>query len=222
MLSIRSQPHRVSRAHPSRQTTGLELDFMPRQPTAQNDVKITAMLRQSRPVREIAKQLHVSEPTVYKAIRRLGLTLPSRTEPTIAATKQNEPIPKPQVRTRPSPRTIVSPTIAQGDIAATKAQRPSSRQRNAAAGSPRRDGSQSARTSAPSTARKASPTPSPPSSTPSVSLVRVGTTEELLTVRVDKGFELLKNLSARIVRHERELASARQKYAETLAALALN
>ena len=44
----------------------------------------------------------------------------------------------------------------------------------------------------------------------------------LLTVRVERGVELLKSLSARIVRHERDLAVARQRYAETLAALALD
>ena len=43
----------------------------------------------------------------------------------------------------------------------------------------------------------------------------------LLTIRVEKGIELLKNLSARIVKHERELEVARQRYADTLASLAL-
>jgi len=57
---------------------------------------------------------------------------------------------------------------------------------------------------------------------PGVALVPVAPDSTLLTVRVDKGVELLKSLSARIVRHERDLAAARQRYAETLAALALD
>jgi hypothetical protein len=60
------------------------------------------------------------------------------------------------------------------------------------------------------------------SKVPSVELVPVAQAQDLLTVRVDKGVELLKNLSARIVKNERELATLRQRYADTLAALALS
>ena len=146
---------------------------MARTAATHNDSKITAMLADVKPVAAIATELGVSQPTVYNAIKRLGLALPG-------AVAANAPVER-------SAKNSVSKSPTAGR---------------------RRPGANSnVETSA--------------MTVPSVSVVPV-TDKTLLTVRVDKGIENLRNLSARIVKLERDLDAARQRYAETLASLALD
>ncbi len=181
------------------------------------------MLKAGSNVAAIASEVGVSEPTVYKAIVRLNLTLPSKSSrkgaapvkagidsPAGAAAKTSKARAPKGAPTSSTPNTF--PKRAVGTA------------KSGLKGHPAR-GSRSSSTS----------TASPPSAVnvdagaaagkavkPGTGLVPIGSDADLLTVRVDKGIELLRNLSARIVRHERELAAARQRYAETLAALALS
>ncbi|MCU1399510.1 MAG: hypothetical protein JWN62_2619 [Acidimicrobiales bacterium] len=194
---------------------------MARTLNTQHDATIAEMLAGSRSVTDIAKTLGVSDPTVYKAIHRLGLTLPTNAAdlPTTAKSP-SKPVAKKAAAAKPpqaakaavqqSPRaakaadkvtdTPASKTTATKEAAATKRA--------------------TAKKSAP---KKTAGTTAPVASgTPSLELVPVAQAQDLLTVRVDKGIELLKNLSARIVKNERELVALRQRYADTLAALALN
>ena len=153
------------------------------------------MLKAGDSVAAIAAELGVSEPTVYNAVRRLGLTLPSKSK----------------AATSPEPR-------ASADAAAAPRRRnatPTGSTTGKSTTSRRTTSKRSKATSTDAASDAASQT------IPGTGLVPIGPDTELLTVRVDKGIELLKNLSARIVRHERELAAARQRYAETLASLAL-
>lgn len=150
---------------------------MARTPATHNDSKITALLADSQPVAAIATELGVSQPTVYNAIKRLGLALPGA----IAAAT---PVKRPANQTAKQ----------------VPSQTPKTRQRRPA---------------------ENKNVESPAVTTPSVAVVPV-TDKTLLTVRVDKGIENLRNLSARIVRLERDLDAARKRYAETLATLALD
>jgi hypothetical protein len=167
---------------------------MARTPNTQHDVTITKMLGQSRSVTEIARSLGLSDPTVYKAIHRLGLALPTKAAArSTTATAEAEPAAKKAVK-----------------VKTRKASAPAATKR-AAVKRPAQRNAEAVATAAPVA-----------SSVPSVELVPVAQAQDLLTVRVEKGVELLKNLSARIVKNERELATLRQRYADTLAALALN
>lgn len=185
---------------------------MARTSNTQHDATITKMIAASRSVTDIAKVVGVSDPTVYKAIHRLGLTLPTKaaasTTPTKSAAKKAAAKTSPALNApakRPTTKQAQKPAAATST--ATDKNAPEARKRTP-------------RTSAPNKTAAAPAPTAPP--TPSVELVPVAQTLDLLTVRVDKGVELLKNLSARIVKNERELATLRQRYADTLAALALN
>ena len=143
---------------------------MARTPATHNDTKIAASLADCLPVAAIALELGVSQPTVYSAIKRLGLLLPGPT-------------------TRKPAKKPASPAKARTRRSRT----------NNASEAPAHTATQTA----------------------GVSIVPVAD-KTLLTVRVDKGIENLRNLSARIVRLERDLDAARGRYAETLATLALD
>ncbi|MCU1392666.1 MAG: hypothetical protein JWM34_1094 [Ilumatobacteraceae bacterium] len=165
---------------------------MPRTPNTQNDRDIAKLLKSGKSVVQIAEQLGVSDPTVYKAIRRLGLSLPGRLDLAPPPTTAGKPATK---------KTAATTAAADASTPAPPAKKATAKR-------------------APTKAPNARPTAT--TSVKSVALVPIAADDSLLlTVRVDKGIELLKNLSARIVRHERELAIARQRYADTLAALAL-
>ncbi|MCU1391140.1 MAG: hypothetical protein JWL72_4478 [Ilumatobacteraceae bacterium] len=192
---------------------------MARSLNTQHDVTIAEMIAGSRSVTDIAKSLGVSDPTVYKALHRLGLTLPTKAavRPTTAKSP-SKPVRKASA--------VKAPNASKA--AAKKSSRSAKSVNNAtdmpvpkasAAKAPLATKSATAKKSAP---RKTAVAIAPVTSgTSSVELVPVAQAQDLLTVRVDKGVELLKNFSARIVKNERELTALRQRYADTLASLAL-
>ena len=185
------------------------------------------MLKAGNSVAAVATELGVSEPTVYNAIRRLDLTLPSKSKAKSSHSTQRERVAAATTTSEPN-----KSTSKKAPARSTRTATPNASTPTLAVGS---DTKQSEATMAEGTAkpRAASKRPKGPAvtdnadvpinqTTPGTGLVPIGPDTELLTFRVDKGIELLKNLSARIVRHERELAAARQRYAETLASLALS
>jgi hypothetical protein len=189
---------------------------MARTPNTTHDPDIKKLLKGGNSVTQIAKTLNLSDPTVYKAIRRLGLTLPGRTDTPSKATPRPAPAPK---AAGAAGRTPKKSAVSDDKTADTSAPSKPTTPKTVASARPTR----SARKPAPTTrVQTSTPTESGTVAEPSVALVRIAVDDSLLTVRVEKGIELLKNLSARIVRHERELAAARQRYADTLAALALD
>jgi hypothetical protein len=186
---------------------------MARTPNTRHDQTITTKIAEHRSVTEIAKTLGVSDPTVYKVIHRLRLTLPSKATPTSATAKAAPKRSATPARVKKSAPTAtkttagaaVDPTRATAGVKAPAKKKEAAPAKKAAA------------------TKVAASSAAPLSgATPSVELVPVAQAQDLLTVRVEKGVELLKNLSARIVKHERELASLRQRYADTLETLALS
>ena len=179
---------------------------MPRTPNTRHDVKITSMIEKGDSVAKTAAHVGVSEPTVYNTLKRLDVSLPSKRQASPAsggrkapATKPTAPSPAP-VKARATKRTVKETPATTPVAAAPPRQRQRPRKRSATPAS------------AVASVVETAPT----------ALVPVAANVELLTERVDKGIELLRNLSAQIVRRERELASARARYAETLASLALD
>jgi len=168
---------------------------MARLPNTNNDVKISSLIAKGTSVANVAEQIGVSEPTVCNALKRLGLTVPSKSKATEKVTNEPEPTPS------PTPRAASKATRQRR--ATTVTEPPPRRRQRQAKSSPK-------------------PTAVVLEAAPVATLVPVSSQTELLTERVDKGIELLRNLSAQIVRRERELAAARARYAETLASLALD
>ena len=184
---------------------------MARTPNTRHDQTITTKIAEHRSVTEIAKTLGVSDPTVYKVIHRLRLTLPSKaTSATAKAAPKRSATPARVKKSAPTATkttagAAVDPTRATAGVKAPAKKKEAAPSKKAAA------------------TKVAASSAAPVSgATPSVELVPVAQAQDLLTVRVEKGVELLKNLSARIVKHERELASLRQRYADTLETLALS
>jgi len=171
---------------------------MARLPTTKHDRKISSLIAKGASVANVAEQIGMSEPTVYNALKRLGLTLPSKSKATDKLAKKPDPV------LSSTPRAASNATRPRQAPTVTK---PRGRQPQA-----KRSPKPAAATVETATVETA----------PVATLVPVSSQTELLTERVDKGIESLRNLSAQIVRRERELAAARARYAETLASLALD
>jgi len=179
---------------------------MTRTPNRQQDTQITSMIEKGDSVAKTAAHVGVSEPTVYNTLKRLGVSLPSRRRVSPAPAERKATATKPPLA---SPAAVKAP-VTRRTVKQTQATTPAA----AARPRPRKRSATPAPAVAPVVASAVEKAPT--------ALVPVAANLELLTERVDRGIELLRNLSAQIVRRERELASARARYAETLASLALD